>query len=886
MVTFGVGNEREYLLPGKPSKHKIYPRCTNLTLFFVLFIVTSALLTSQLHNFLPGEEDLGEREEVEASVGKDIIPKLLAKEKCHSFLDESSCDSDKAPNCLWNDNLKSCELCRKLTRKKQQYDEADACGMDDYVLSCDMYASGARIFVRQVKQDFYRNKEMTEEQKTWKSKMRARTITTYCAQNMDQEKSLCRVDRDVFVTPGTNEESMFTIKFVCIYETEMIGEPKPYPMENKVVKKLKPKKRSAEELEKIKKKIEKRRKLAKEKAEKKLAMENACAAKSNEEECSVGCFWNERLPVGERCKLCRGLSRKNPQYDEADVCLSDYFTLSCDDRGVKARIFVREVIQDAYAGPIEEAKKDYQSKYRARRITMFCAIGKNFDNNRCKFRRYQFAGGDVAPGAVYTIKYACFYANNLPKVPHIFVNLNDTTPQEMALLQRLQTEQNEENELRHHRKEAKKANAAAEKAAQDQIDVEEPKKKKRKGLIGAWDDMKDWTENAFKSKKQKRKEKEAKEARRQKRKNEIISRILGGNSTNVTKASNESSSDLNSTSNVMGLNMSMGNDTTANLTTALNETLGLLNETESITNETLSLNGTESTTNETSALNGTDSTANETSALNVTDSIVNETSMLNVTDPPTSKDLRRDRARQARAESLNVTDAPMSTTEEAQDTTEEAQDVQEAKESLNDLIAKYVTRNKNRTSGNQTTTEFTTEEPENSSDNDSTTEEAKEKSETTEEAEQKSETTEKAEQDSGTTKEPEEAKENSETTEEAKNSDDDSEKSEKSKQKSDDSTKESETTKEAGNSDDDSEKSDKSKSDDSTPETTKDSDTKSTEEASTDSKSAETTKEPSDDKESSLNSRKSSNNERSSSPLARISNYFSRLEGSVEGFFT
>eukprot|EP00493_Phyllostaurus_siculus_P001496 UN01504 len=197
---------------------------------------------------------------------------------------------------------------------------------------------------------------------------------------------------------------MFTIKLVCIYETEMIGEPKQYPMDNKIVKKLEPKKRSAEELEKIKKKIEKRRKLAKEKAEKKLAMENACAAKSTEKECSVGCFWNERLPVGQRCKLCRGLSRKNPQYDEADVCLSDYFTLSCDDRGVKARIFVREVIQDAYAGPIEEAKKDYQSKYRARRITMFCAIGKNFDNNRCKFRRYQFAGGDVAPGAVYTIK--------------------------------------------------------------------------------------------------------------------------------------------------------------------------------------------------------------------------------------------------------------------------------------------------------------------------------------------------------------------------------------------------------------------------------------------------------------------------------------------------
>ena len=59
---------------------------------------------------------------------------------------------------------------------------------------------------------------------------------------------------------------------------------------------------------------------------------------------------------------------------------------------------------------------------------------------------------------------------------------------------------------------------------------------------------------------------------------------------------------------------------------------------------------------------------------------------MNVTDPPTSGDLRRDRARQARAESLNVTDAPTSTTEEAQDTTEEAQDVQEAKESVTKLV--------------------------------------------------------------------------------------------------------------------------------------------------------------------------------------------------------
>merc|ERR1712173_390026 len=100
-------------------------------------------------------------------------------------------------------------------------------------------------------------------------------------------------------------------------------------------------------------------------------------------------------------------------------------------------------------------QKDYTSKYRARRITMFCAIGKNFNNNRCKFRRYQFAGGDVTEGVTFTIKYACFYANNLPPVPHVYINLNDSTPQERALQKRLEIEAHQERIYQKRRKEKK-----------------------------------------------------------------------------------------------------------------------------------------------------------------------------------------------------------------------------------------------------------------------------------------------------------------------------------------------------------------------------------------------------------------------------------------------
>jgi len=341
---------------------------------------------------------------------------------------------------------------------------------------------------------------MTERAKAWRSKVRARSITTYCATNMNQENSMCLVDRDLFVTPGTNDQALFIIKYVCIYENLMLKPPEVYVDPNKLQArppssqilanlKAKSKSRTAAQKAALLAKIEERRKLAREKAAKKTEMENACSAIKNATECIEGCFWNPNMPEGEQCSLCRGLTRKNPSYDEGDACLPDYFTLVCDDRGKDARIFVREVIQDISANAVSDAEKQWRSKTRARKITTFCALGNNFAHNQCSFRRAQLAGNEVTPGAIFTIKYVCFYSNRLPAVPRIWFDPLTSTQAILDLARRLQIETEEEAQ------EEEKKQLTAKKIEEEE--EKKLKKKKKKGFFALWDNFK----NLFKKKK-------------------------------------------------------------------------------------------------------------------------------------------------------------------------------------------------------------------------------------------------------------------------------------------------------------------------------------------------------------------------------------------------
>jgi len=484
----GISNEQQQPLLHHSPPHSSSPRkhlltATTLACACLLIWITFSTFSRQepsevfvaeefeypvADGVFEAEELLGETQVKNSPVGQVVIPKLvmklrqggmalkqLQKTKCSRYEAEDTCNVADNPTCIWDYNTESCELCRSLTRKTKQYDEADACGVDDFELKCDLNAPKSRIFVRQVKQDVYRDKSMTERAKAWRSKVRARSITTYCATNMNQENSMCLVDRDLFVTPGTNDQALFIIKYVCIYENLMLKPPEVYVDPNKLQArppssqilanlKAKSKSRTAAQKAALLAKIEERRKLAREKAAKKTEMENACSAIKNATECIEGCFWNSNMPEGEQCSLCRGLTRKNPSYDEGDACLPDYFTLVCDDRGKDARIFVREVIQDISANAVSDAEKQWRSKTRARKITTFCALGNNFAHNQCSFRRAQLAGNEVTPGAIFTIKYVCFYSNRLPAVPRIWFDPLTSTQAILDLARRLQIETEEE----------------------------------------------------------------------------------------------------------------------------------------------------------------------------------------------------------------------------------------------------------------------------------------------------------------------------------------------------------------------------------------------------------------------------------------------------------